>query len=222
MRGQKIHLRHESRDGARGDGSAAEHGARLRILLPTGMFGPMVLPKHGDEGFMSALKRMLRGEKGRHDQAPNDSTSMAHIEDVAALFLAAYESPTAEGRYYALRESWHWNDIYRTLRQIEPSLHIPPLYEGEQAEPIGFDFTRRDSLGVKMRDIPRCWLMRWPGPNLADRSYFTISKPARLQPLYPKLPNRTRARLWPGASSPSTGSSTTSTLTPMSVRTAMH
>lgn len=133
---------------------AAEHGARLRILLPTGMFGPMVLPKHGDEGFMSALKRMLRGEKGRHDQAPNDSTSMAHIEDVAALFLAAYESPTAEGRYYALRESWHWNDIYRTLRQIEPSLHIPPLYEGEQAEPTGFDFTRRDSLGVKMRDIP--------------------------------------------------------------------
>ena len=103
---------------------------------------------------MSALKRMLRGEKGRHDQAPNDSTSMAHIEDVAALFLAAYESPTAEGRYYALRESWHWNDIYRTLRQIEPSLHIPPLYEGEQAEPTGFDFTRRDSLGVKMRDIP--------------------------------------------------------------------
>jgi nucleoside-diphosphate-sugar epimerase len=133
---------------------AAEHAVRLRILLPTGMFGPMVLPQHGDEGFMGALKRMLRGEKGRHDRAPNDSTSMAHIEDVAALFLAAYESPTAEGRYYALRESWHWNDIYRCLRDIEPTLHIPPLYEGEQAKPTQFDFTRRDSLGVKMRDIP--------------------------------------------------------------------
>ena len=133
---------------------AAEHGVRLRILLPTGMFGPMILPAHGDEGFMGSIKRMLRGEKGRHDQAPNDSTSMAHIEDVADLFLAAYESPTAEGRYFALRESWHWNDIYRTLAEIEPSMQIPPLYDGEPAEPTQFDFTRRDSLGVKMRDIP--------------------------------------------------------------------
>ena len=133
---------------------AGEHGVRLCILLPTGMHGPMVLPKHGEEGFMGAIARMLRGEKGRHDQAPNDSTSMAHIEDVAALFLAAYENPEAEGRYYALRESWHWNDIYRCLREIEPSLHIPPLYEGEQVVPTQFDFTRRDSLGVQMRDIP--------------------------------------------------------------------
>jgi nucleoside-diphosphate-sugar epimerase len=134
---------------------AAEHGVRLSILLPTGMFGPMVLPKHGEEGFMGALKRMLRGEKGRHDTAPNDSTSMAHIEDVAALFLAAYENPTPEGRYFAVRESWHWNDIYRTLRELEPSLKLPPLYDGEQATPTGFDFTRRDSLGVKMRGIPK-------------------------------------------------------------------
>ncbi len=133
---------------------ATENGVRLRILLPTGMLGPMVLSAHGDEGFMGALKRMLRGEKGRHDKAPNDSTSMAHIDDVSALFLAAYESPTAEGRYFAVRESWHWNDIYRTLREIVPSLNLPPLYEGEPAAPTKFDFTRRDSLGVRMRDIP--------------------------------------------------------------------
>ena len=28
------------------------------------------------------------------------------------------------------------------------------LYEGKQAQPTGLDFTRRDSLGVKMRDFP--------------------------------------------------------------------
>jgi len=133
---------------------AAEHGVRLRILLPTMMIGPMVLPQHGEEGFMAALRRMLKGEQGRHAKAPNDSSSMAHIEDVAALFLAAYESPTAEGRYYAVRASWHWNDIYKTLAGIEPSLNIPPLYEGDQAAPTGFDFTRRDSLGVPFRDLP--------------------------------------------------------------------
>ena len=133
---------------------AAKHGVRLRILLPTIMLGPPLLPEHGTSGMLAALKRMLRGEKGLHDVAPNDSVSMAHIDDIAALFMAAYESPTAEGRYYAVRESWHWNDVYRTLKKIEPSITIPPLFEGEQATPTRFDFTRRDSLGVKMRDIP--------------------------------------------------------------------
>ena len=133
---------------------AKEHGVRLRILLPTLMLGPMVLPQHGNEGFMLALKQMLRGKAGRHEKAPNDSTSMAHIDDVANLFLAAYESPTAEGRYYAVRDSWHWNDVYTTLGEIEPALRLPELYDGERAAPTGFDFTRRDSLGVKMRDIP--------------------------------------------------------------------
>ena len=133
---------------------AAAHGVRLRILLPTLMLGPMVLPAHGEEGFMGAIRRMLRGEKGRHDTAPNDSTSMAHVEDVAALFLAAYESPTAEGRYYAVKQSWHWNDIYRALGEIEPGMKLPQLFEGEQTTPTGFDFSRRDSLGVAMRGLP--------------------------------------------------------------------
>lgn len=147
---------------------AAEHGVRLRILLPTLMLGPMVLPKHGDEGFMAAIKRMLQGETGRHETTPNDSSSMAHIEDVAELFLAAYESPTAEGRYFAVRESWHWNDIYAALRNIDPSLKLPAPYEGNPADPTGFDFTRRDSLGLKMRGIPEILLdaVAWTKHNL--------------------------------------------------------
>ncbi len=134
---------------------AEEHGVRLRILLPTLMIGPMVLPQHAEEGFMWSLRKMLRGEVGRHQVTPNDSSSMAHIEDVANLFLAAYESPTAQGRYYAVRESWHWNDIYAALREIEPSIRVPEPYVGEKAAPTRFDFTRRDSLGVTMRDIPQ-------------------------------------------------------------------
>ncbi len=147
---------------------AHEHDVRLRIMLPTMMLGPMVLPKHGDEGFMGALKRMLKGEQGRHAETPNDSSSMAHIEDVAALFLAAYENPRAEGRYFAVRESWHWNDIYAALRKIEPSLNLPAPFEGEQAAPTGFDFTRRDTLGVKMRDIPEILseAVTWARANL--------------------------------------------------------
>ncbi|MEM7428451.1 MAG: NAD-dependent epimerase/dehydratase family protein [Pseudomonadota bacterium] len=133
---------------------AAEHGVRLCIMLPTMMLGPMVLAKHGDEGFMAALKRMLHGETGRHTETPNDSSSMAHIEDVAALFLAAFENRDAQGRYFAVRESWHWNDIYAELSRIEPALNLPEPFEGNRAAPTGFDFDRRDSLGVPMRDIP--------------------------------------------------------------------
>ncbi|MEM7269621.1 MAG: NAD(P)H-binding protein [Pseudomonadota bacterium] len=132
---------------------AAEHGVRLRILLPTGMLGPMVIPAHGREGFMGAIGRLLKGERGRHDSAPNDSSSMAHIEDVAALFLAAYESETAEGRYYAVKRSWHWNEIYRALSDIAPEITIPPLFEGKEAAPTGFDLTRQNSLGVEMRGL---------------------------------------------------------------------
>ncbi len=133
---------------------AAEQGIRLRIMLPTLMLGPMVLLKHGDEGFMGAIKTMLQGGIGRHKTTPNDSASMAHIDDVAALFLAALESPTAEGRYYALRESWHWNDIYAELRRIEPSITGPSPYEGTPVAPTAFDFQRRNSLGVAFREIP--------------------------------------------------------------------
>lgn len=149
-------------------GLAAEHGVRLCIMLPTMMLGPMVLHKHGHEGFMAALGRMLKGEQGRHAGTPNDSSSMAHIEDVAALFLAAYENPAAEGRYFAVRESWHWNDIYAELRRIDPALKLPPPYEGEQAAPTGFDFDRRDSLGVKMRDVPEILAdaVTWARANL--------------------------------------------------------
>ncbi len=147
---------------------AAEHGVRLCIMLPTLMLGPMVLPEHGELGFMGALKRMLRGEVGRHTETPNDSSSMAHIEDVAALFLAAYENPAAEGRYFAVRESWHWNDIYAALREIEPALNLPEPYQGEPATPTGFDFARRDSLGVEMRDVPEilAGAVAWARANL--------------------------------------------------------
>lgn len=147
---------------------AVAHGVRLRIMLPTLMLGPMVLPAHGDEGFMGAIKRMLKGETGRHEVTPNDSSSMAHIEDVAALFLAAYESPTAAGRYFAVHESWHWNDIYVALREIDPSMKLPSPCEGDLAAPTGFDFTRRDSLGVEMRNIPEILAdaVAWARENL--------------------------------------------------------
>ena len=133
---------------------AVEHDMRLCILLPTGMYGPVVLPAHLNGNPHVWLRRVLEGGKPRHTKTPNDSTSMSHLHDLAALFMAAYENPNASGRYFGVYESWHWQDLYAELKKIIPEMTMPEPIEGPPAPPTRFDFTRRDSLGVPMRDIP--------------------------------------------------------------------
>ena len=79
---------------------------------------------------------------------------MIHLHDLAALFLATFENPDASGRYFGVYESWHWQDIYAELKKIAPEMNVPkPLAESPVAA-TGFNFDRRDSLGVPLRDIP--------------------------------------------------------------------
>ena len=133
---------------------AAEHGMRLCVLLPTGMFGPVILPEQLDGNPHAWLRRLLETGEPRHQQIPNDSTSMSHLHDLAVLFLAAYENPAAEGRYFGVYDSWHWQDIYAELRRLVPGMTMPAPLQEPPVAPTGFDLTRRDSLGVPMRDIP--------------------------------------------------------------------
>ncbi|MDZ7684533.1 MAG: NAD-dependent epimerase/dehydratase family protein [Gammaproteobacteria bacterium] len=62
---------------------AAENDMRLSILLPTLMFGPAVIPEHATRGLQAMIARMLEGESPRHEEVPNDSISMIHLEDLA-------------------------------------------------------------------------------------------------------------------------------------------
>ena len=100
------------------------------------------------------LKSLIDGGEGRHKKVPNDSSSMIHLHDLAALFLAAYENDNASGRYYGVCESSHWRDIYAELQKILSDIKMPEPLTEDPVAPTGFDFTRRDSLGVKVRDIP--------------------------------------------------------------------
>jgi nucleoside-diphosphate-sugar epimerase len=134
---------------------AAENGMRLSVLMPTGMFGPHVLPGHMEEHNPHVwLKQALAGGAARHTKTPNDSTSMIHLHDLVNLFMAAYENKDASGRYYGVYESWHWQDVYAEVAKLIPDMKMPEPIDGEPATPTGFDFTRRDSLGVAMRDVP--------------------------------------------------------------------
>jgi nucleoside-diphosphate-sugar epimerase len=131
-----------------------DHGMRLAIMLPTMMLGPVVLPQHLEGDSMAMPARLHRGGNANHDRVPAGSISMSHVEDVAHLFLAAYEKPDARGRYFAVYDSVPWRDLYAGIGRHIPDSQLPAPLGGEPEEPTRFDFTRRDSLGVTMRDIP--------------------------------------------------------------------
>jgi len=133
---------------------AQQRGMRLSIVLPTGMFGPVILPEHMDGNPHRWLRSLIEGGPGRHEKIPNDSSSLIHLHDLAALFLAAYENPDASGRYFGVYDSWHWQDIYAELRKLLPEMQMPEPLTESPVPATGFDFTRRDSLGVALRDIP--------------------------------------------------------------------
>ena len=133
---------------------AAQNDVRLSIFLPTGLYGPVVLPLHMNGNPHVWLQRLVNGGEGRHSKIPNDSASLIHLHDLAALFLAAYENPTASGRYFGVYDSWHYQDIYAEIHKILPNARMPEPLTEAPVPPTGFDFTRRDSLGVAIRDIP--------------------------------------------------------------------
>lgn len=133
---------------------ARENNVRLCIIMPTGLYGPAILPEHLNHNPYAWLQRLINGKEGRHSKTPNDSTSMIHLHDLAALFLAAYENPSASGRYYGVYDSWHWQDFYAELQKLIPNMKMPEPLTEPAKPPTGFDFTRRDSLGVPIRDIP--------------------------------------------------------------------
>ena len=104
---------------------AEENGVRLSIIMPTGMYGPVVLSEHMNHNPHVWLQRLINGGEGRHSRIPSDSTSIIHLHDLAALFLAAYEDTNASGRYFGVYESWHWQDIYSELQKLLPGVKMP-------------------------------------------------------------------------------------------------
>ena len=132
----------------------AENNLRLSVLLPTGLYGSAVLPEHLKHNPFLWIKSVLEGGAPRHQKVPNDSASLIHLQDLARLFLAAYEDSSASGRYFGVLESFHWNDIYKECQKLIPDMQMPEPFSGDPVVPTQFDFKRRDSLGIKIRDFP--------------------------------------------------------------------
>ncbi len=133
---------------------AEENDIRLSIILPTGLYGEAVLPEHLRHNPFAWLARAIDGGAPHHKTMPNNSVSMIHLRDLANLFLAAFENDHASGRYFGVWGSLHWKDIYAECHKVLPNMRMPDPIGEPAVAPTGFDFSRRDSLGVNIRDFP--------------------------------------------------------------------
>jgi nucleoside-diphosphate-sugar epimerase len=134
------------------DKMAMTNGAfRVAVINPSMIVGPAFQP----EPVVSLVRfaGILRGER-MADRIPNSSMSLTDVRDLAALHVAALENPVASGRYFGVKQSWHWRDILRALKRAWPAYHMPPIDPDEvPVTPTRFDLTRQASLGVDMRDL---------------------------------------------------------------------
>ena len=79
---------------------------------------------------------------------------MIHLRDLAKIFLAVYENPNASGRYFGVYKSFHWHDIYYECKKLIPNMKMPMALSDKCFEPTVFNFKRRDTLNVYIKDFP--------------------------------------------------------------------
>lgn len=131
--------------------SAAHDGFRGVTINPSMIGGPcwQTAPVRG----MHYFARIINGE-AMADKVPNGSMSMIDARDLAELHLAALFNPKAEGRYFGVKQSWHWRDILAAIKRYIPDYKMPPIDDSETPlRPTAFDTARRDSLDVELRGL---------------------------------------------------------------------
>lgn len=132
--------------------AAASNGALRTVTInPSLIAGPCKKPEPVNS--MKMIAAILSGQR-MGDAVPNGSMSMIDVRDLAALHIAALENEDAHGRYFGVKESWHWRDILAALERVVPGYEMPAVNLDEApVRPTTFDLSRRDSLGVEVRGL---------------------------------------------------------------------
>lgn len=124
---------------------------RVGVINPSLITGPAF--QTNPVASLITFKRIIRGER-MAERIPNGSMSMIDVRDLAKLHVNALEQETASGRYFGVKQSWHWQDILAALHRAYPDYSPPPFPDDEEpAQPTRFDLTRQGSLGVNLRDL---------------------------------------------------------------------
>ena len=132
---------------------AGSSGGALRgvTINPSTVTGPCMSPEPATS--LQSYAAIVRGD--RLTTVPNSSMSMIDVRDLAALHVAALEQESASGRYFGVKQSWHWREILAELERQVPAYTMPAVDPNEVTErATGFDLTRQQSLGVEVRDLP--------------------------------------------------------------------
>eukprot|EP00927_Polykrikos_kofoidii_P063930 TRINITY_DN5884_c0_g1_i7.p1 TRINITY_DN5884_c0_g1~~TRINITY_DN5884_c0_g1_i7.p1 ORF type:complete len:374 (+),score=53.33 TRINITY_DN5884_c0_g1_i7:95-1123(+) len=136
------------------DPAAAAVAPRLCIMNPSLILGPQLKPGKEILGYGLPWFAGIASGRAMAEKIPNDSMSIIHVDDLAALHVACMEQATASGRYFGVNRSWCWEDIMLSVQRAFPSYQLPPKdFEGKGKVVTQFDTTRRDSLGVSLRDL---------------------------------------------------------------------
>ena len=134
------------------DKMAASGGAfRVCTINPTMIVGPSYKPE--PEGSFVRFATIVRGERFA-DKIPNSSLSYIDVRDLAALHVNALENDQASGRYFGVKQSWHWREILGALERVHPDYKMPePDPDEVPVRATQFDLRRQDSLGVNLRGL---------------------------------------------------------------------
>ncbi len=134
-------------------GKMAQSGGAFRVCVinPSMIVGPA----YQDEPVVSLTRfaAILNGERFT-DKIPNSSMSMIDVRDLAALHVNALENEQARGRYFGVKQSWHWRDILQALERACPEYQMPrPDPDEVPVRATQFDLSRQASLGITPRGL---------------------------------------------------------------------
>ena len=103
--------------------SAAHDNFRGCTINPSMICGPCWQrePVRGLKSYATIVK----GER-LAEQVPNGSMSIIDARDLAALHVAALLNPEAEGRYFGVKQSWHWRDILAAIENTCQTIKCRP------------------------------------------------------------------------------------------------
>lgn len=131
--------------------AASDGGFRVCTINPSMIVGPAYQPQPVTSHRRFAA--IINGERFA-DGYPNNSMSMIDARDLAALHVNAMERDQASGRYFGVKQSWHWSDILKALERAHPGYKMPEPDPNEvPVRATQFDLSRQNSLGVNVRGL---------------------------------------------------------------------
>lgn len=137
------------------DSALASSSPRLCIMVPNLILGPQLDPGPIKGNSVPWICQILQKQR-MSKSMPNDSMSIIDVRDLASLHVSCALNPSASGRYFGVNKSFPWKEILNTFKEVHEGYIPPPLNEEEDYEskvPTQFDHTRKNSLGVELRDL---------------------------------------------------------------------